>query len=36
MWQPDGDTYRELREVAFGDPLIAFTIADLTIPTTDL
>lgn len=36
MWQPGGEAYAERREVAFGQPIFAATIPDLTIETTTL
>ncbi len=36
LWQPAGDTYREAREVPFGESITAATIPGLTIKTTDL
>jgi hypothetical protein len=36
MWHPGGEAYAERREVAFGQPISAATIPDLTIETTTL
>jgi Uma2 family endonuclease len=35
-WSPAHGAYRERREVAFGQPLTAATIAGLTVPTAGL
>ena len=36
MWQPSGEAYAEKREIAFGRPITAAIIPDLTIETTSL
>lgn len=36
FWQPQGETYREARIVAFGPPLSSMTIAGLTVETAGI
>ena len=36
MWAPEGEAYTERREVAFGEPINAATIAGLTVKTAGI
>lgn len=36
FWVPDGESYAERREIAFGHPIDAATIADLRVETAEL